>query len=229
MKPFACLFFVLYFFSCSKQDGEIINCDCDMPVSPHYIAGYHLSTDTVKGMAYKGDTIPLVLGVELDGEKLKTQDSELFRELAERFGDRGFNVPEVFGGSTYNIMVDTLTSISITCDKDFDAAHPAGEPLDDIISIQYESARMSMDLFYNEGKVLGYYDKSEVEALTSFNAVPHPLLSAAFLFYFRAAPEIQETFSLTVTGFYREEVLFQKVFSHIDPENSGSLLFPKRF
>jgi hypothetical protein len=230
MKRFACLLFAVCFFCCNQQnEGELIDCDCDLPVSPYYITVYHLATDSVTGKVYKGDTVALVLRVMLEGEKLKDTDSELYRELAERFGDTGFNLPLQFGGATYDIdiMVDTLSSISITCDKDYDAGHPAGKPLDDLIFIEYKSARKDMDLFYNEGIVRS--EKFEVEELALFNGTPHPLLGAVFRFYFKTAPALKETFSLTATGFSGEDVLFRRTFGNIDPENLGTPLRPQLF
>jgi hypothetical protein len=209
------LLLVLFLLSCDKQNEETINGDI---FSRYYIARYHLATDTIKSDLFKKYGVPLLLSVTLEGKTVdESTDSELYRELAKRYGDGGFFVVEK--GNKYDIMVDTLSSITITSNKDYDAAHPAGEPLDDIISIEYESARIGMDLFYNE-KTQWDEEKFVHEELTSFNGVAHPLLGTCFFFSFKTFPALKEIFDLTITGRYKEEILFQRTIHSINPNST---------
>lgn len=60
-----------------------------------------------------------------------------YEELAETYGDKSFNRYVVYGPRL--AVSDGLLGVSVVTVKDFDALHPAGSDVSDLIEIQYIS------------------------------------------------------------------------------------------
>lgn len=102
--------------------------------------------------------------VSLDGEIDKLPCPELaeyelekirYREIAERNGDLSFNGTCRDDPDVNNCAADNYNSISIVSNIAWDAAHPAGMPLDEIAIVQY----LSYDPFIKNGyeNILEFY------------------------------------------------------------------------
>lgn len=80
------------------------------------------------------------LYLDVSGESLYTtmKDHPTFeraKELAEFYGDTSFNRENSpFANSPLAYPIDKIT---ISCDADFDAEHPAGKPLDDVVQLEF--------------------------------------------------------------------------------------------
>ena len=80
----------------------------------------------------------------------KRDNPDLFDHYARLYGDT-LCYATILPGSNAAIA-DAFSKISVVADVDFDAAHPAGTPLDDIICFQSESAYEYIRSGYEESK-----------------------------------------------------------------------------
>lgn len=62
-----------------------------------------------------------------------------------------------------------VKSVNITCSSDYDASHPAGTPLDDIVMMNYYSAKPFIDSKYQDQRLGDYIRCRTIEPLTEFN------------------------------------------------------------
>lgn len=73
----------------------------------------------------------------IEGTLCGQQDNG-FCELADKYKDISFNRPiAMFTGIA---LADTIESVNLTSDTDYDDMHPAGSSLDDIIKIKYKTS-----------------------------------------------------------------------------------------
>lgn len=126
-------------------------------------------------------------------------------------------------GKTFSYCQFVRTErIDVFSDTDYDAAHPAGTPLNDIVDIQFSSAEDYVQSNYTEGKYLselttpvleyddmrgGYYPADEIsmlqEPLEEFNRIQRKLISFFFFFKFRSDPSQTAEHNFTIV--YRNE------------------------
>ncbi|MCD8072203.1 MAG: hypothetical protein LUE10_03335, partial [Alistipes sp.] len=69
----------------------------------------------------------------------KKNPNERYMELAERNGDTKYKGQILPGSSP--ALAENPVGVTVTCDRDIDAAHPAGAPLDDVVLIHGWSYR----------------------------------------------------------------------------------------
>lgn len=77
---------------------------------------------------------------------------ERFAELQEYYGDTHFN-DTLYYATTYpspygTPLADPIASVEVTCDSDFDAAHPAGSSLNDCLHFLSSSVKTFIDSGY---------------------------------------------------------------------------------
>lgn len=75
-----------------------------------------------------------IIGIFFKGERisiLPPADKARFEELAEAFGDGSYTGTVLPDAN--KALTDVLTSISVVCDKEYDAEHGAGSSLDDLV------------------------------------------------------------------------------------------------
>lgn len=96
-----------------------------------YVTPYQLS---IPDATLSSERLTLIK-FELDGEMIESKDSR-YQALASRYGDTDYNGPisfSTYGPGAYMFFSEVIKSISVVSDADYDAEHPAGTPLDDII------------------------------------------------------------------------------------------------
>ncbi|MDR0560812.1 MAG: hypothetical protein LBG92_11650 [Prevotellaceae bacterium] len=124
-----------------------------------------------------------------------------FKELSKKNGDTSYYESGVFGGC----MADPIEFLGIVSDKDYDAAHPAGTLLNDIIYVKFRSATEFVASSYKDRR---YDIKSHpyrlgfIEPLTIFNSKKRNLVDSYFKFIFEHLPEKMETHNFTI--FYND-------------------------
>lgn len=113
--------------------------DGELDKSSHYITGY-LVPDEIE---VKYTNYELYFYVMFSGNKYttyggkNTEDYKKAQYFINLYGDTSYN-GSIYPGMSTSIAYP-IDKISIKCDKDFDAEHPAGEPLDDIVMLDYKS------------------------------------------------------------------------------------------
>lgn len=72
-------------------------------------------------------------------DQIDPVDTEKFIEISERNEDFQFYRVAMPGEHLYDevALSDSFSSIHVTCDVDWDEAHPAGTPLDDILEVEF--------------------------------------------------------------------------------------------
>lgn len=90
--------------------------------------------------------------------------------FSELYGDTNYD--KKVSGWAHTALAYPIEKMSIRCDKDFDAEHPAGVPLDDIVNLDFST----YDKFIKSGyKSLNdnpwWYDKEEELFLLPFESV----------------------------------------------------------
>ncbi len=121
-----------FFLSCNKEQ------DNTLPIQ-HFIPYYLEGTYTLDALE---DRTGMVLSIGEEGLKrvpspdIQTagdQARERYLQIAERNGDMTYNRPAYYEWPNRYALADNFQSLSVTSDKNWDADHPAGTPLDDIM------------------------------------------------------------------------------------------------
>ena len=101
--------------------------------SPYYVQTYIAANDfDLKAVEGNGNYI---VGIFFKGERisiLPPADKVRFEELAEAFGDGSYTGTVLPDAN--KALADALSSVSVVCDKEYDAAHEAGSSLDDLVT-----------------------------------------------------------------------------------------------
>lgn len=119
-----------------------------------------------------------------------------FTELAQRYNDTNYH-----GGYWVdNVNFSPMKYLTVVCDKDFDAKHPAGTPLDDIITVNYYSAQKFIESEYSDMDAGDGYTGFK-ENLAKLNTLNINLYTSGFTLIFDKGPEI--------AGEYQFKVQFQ--------------------
>ena len=129
------------------------------------------------------------------------EDYELYQQLSIKHNDISYDSkvpisypPGIVLGVGSAIYPDWV-SISVTCDSDFDASHPAGSELNDIMKGEFQSS-----FLYIKG---GYKDESltlgKIKPLNEITADDLCMLAWRMTIYFTAKPEIQDKKQISVT------------------------------
>jgi hypothetical protein len=217
-RIFLLFVFVLSFVgSCQRgeQEDDMGNlCNCTVfpfdTLTHHYIKHYLLTIDSVNTVAFKPEDTGLWISLQMHGEEV-WWPNEPYAELAIKFDDFHFNDIMIFGASLA-IWVDTLTAFTVTCNKDYNAAYPAGKALDRIVRFSYSSAQEAFDSSFELDAVTHHIKAEEIwKNLTAFNGQPHPLLGNSFMFVFEEPTTLKEDFDLTFTAYKNEQIVFEKI------------------
>lgn len=95
-----------------------------------------------------------------------------------------------------------VESLHVVSDQPYDAAHPAGASLDDLISIRFVAAdRYIADEYRYTGP--GAFFDGRLESLSAFNAKQRRILSFHLELYFRYPPDAEREHCLHIA--YRDE------------------------
>jgi len=135
------LFFVAFvafaLFGCKESDSFSEMPETGTWASPHYITEYLVASEIdVEVNKESGD-----LCLKVSGEEYQTWDkNEISKEalyFINLYNDKTYR-GGVHPGMT-PALAYPLDKITISCDRDFDAKHPAGEPLDKIALLYFSS------------------------------------------------------------------------------------------
>jgi hypothetical protein len=211
---------ILLNISCSSSNNED---EQITEYSKNYVASYHDNvlgftltelypffdgTDEIKGY----DTQIRFAGIEYS----LRSPNERFKELAKLYKDTAYNNLVVISAPAS--LSEPLLSISLVSDADYDMAHPAGIPLDDIVKLHSFSPLKFIQSGYKEfyigndddmyngnillGKRSGYYlihkylnelEREELTLLTSSAS------DAGVCLRFLHLPTIENVHNITVT------------------------------
>lgn len=175
--------------------------------TPYFIGQY---VDGQIGLSPIKQTIPLFSGQRLDdhGVKLEIVDPVYFQDpffkistdagyflwAAERYGDWN----EAYFSTSYDFHISTVAlyfeieSIKVTSNKDWDAAHPAGTSLNDLIEFKVYSYAD-----YIAGGYTGLDGEWETKILSEMTADDFKLIKPSIEFYFKKNPEVIDQHRLT--------------------------------
>ena len=135
MKKYLFLAIAMCFLNgCKNADDEVA---VGAYQSPHFISAY-LMPAKIEALS----NAPGHLYLKVTGDVYRTmvdKDSknyDIVQYLSNLYGDTFFNQASA---SSHNALAYPIEKITIYCGKDFDAEHPAGEPLDDIVKLNYQS------------------------------------------------------------------------------------------
>lgn len=140
-------------------------------VSPHFITEYIVPTK-IKAI----NNVPGNIYIQATGDVYKTFSGKNNKDY-----DKSLFFSQMYGDTSYNSTVHErqhpalaypIEKMTIKCDKDFDAEHPAGEPLDDIVNLKYTTYHKFIE---SEYKITfdnpRWNDPEEEVLLLPFNSV----------------------------------------------------------
>lgn len=131
----------IFFASCDNNEPEFIIGD-DAFLWENFVQVYFIPTRVTvieypKEGFHSADNEALT--IRFWGKRADERENpDLFNYYARLYGDTLYNRP--LQPASNCAIADAFSKISVVADADFDAAHPAGTPLDDIICLRSESA-----------------------------------------------------------------------------------------
>ena len=152
---------------------------------------------------------------------------EKAKEFAEFYGDTFFNRAIIPGGKS--CLAYPINKITICCDKEFDAEHPKGRPLDDIVNLEFETVYEYIKNGYrlpaeipNENRRgndtvahLLCFKNITAEVATLVNIFPFngQMINVTPLIYFASQPETSGEYTFTLEMIINGET-FKTEFSY---------------
>lgn len=143
-----------------------------------------------------------VVGPDHEGLISQVTNSNRFDSLVVAHGDDHWNRWLQVGGYMFRLT----TGLHIVCDRDYDAGHPAGTLLDDLISVYYTG----LDDFLVHGEYMLHFVTEQQkrnkwsfyefeEMLSEFNLKRHKLIGSSFVFRLKKAPAVTGEYVFTCT------------------------------
>ena len=127
MRKILFLAFVAIAFCSCKKEGDGM-----FKKSKHYITEYLVASEI------DVDYVSGTLCLEVSGTEISVfNNNEKAVALSNMYGDNGWT--GVVGPGLQPALAYPIDKITIYSNKDFDAEHPAGEPLDDIVRLGFNS------------------------------------------------------------------------------------------
>lgn len=157
MKRFIFLVITLSLLNSCKKEGLMIG----MHRTPYMISVYIILkeiscfTDTSEGKN--------VINLWLGGDHISSNDDrfDYFNKLYKDTSFNMYNYP-----SEYTALAYPFDKITLSCNTDYDATHPAGMPLDDIVKLKFSSY---WDFIQSGYKYPKWYKKPEWESGCALN------------------------------------------------------------
>lgn len=168
-------------------------------ISQYYVITY-LKVDSIAGEARfwtnTQSTDSLDFYVEMRGKDVYTDrlNKEQFLHYARLYNDTACYKPvsDIF---TEEALTDTVTNITIVCDKAYNAAYPAGNSLNEIVKIRYLSAKEYIESGYDDS----FINSGREIPLSDFNLQNNYLVGTVFRFTITIPPDKTDSYSFTVT------------------------------
>lgn len=179
------LFFVAFvafaLFGCKESDSFSEMPETGTWASPHYITEYLVASEIdVEVNKESGD-----LCLKVSGEEYQTWDKNEISKEALYFINL-YNDDSYYGvvqPGMSRALAYPLDKITIYCDKDFDAEHPAGTPLDKIALLYFSTFYPYIEGGYKSLGSYDYYDDRvwRIMNFTQINADRTKLMWADFI------------------------------------------------
>ena len=131
--------------------------------TPYLISNYLLVDNITCTQSSGSDNIALLRYYGKDLLALSSATWESFSYFNKLYNDNSFNKTNYPGA--YSALAYPIDKITLSCDSDYDAKHPAGTPLDDIVKLDFESYR---EFIQNNYQYPEWYTKKEC----GYGAVP---------------------------------------------------------
>lgn len=134
----------------------------------------------------------------------ESRRAHVFDSLARAHQDTEFNRRS---RGFINCQYKQISRIDVVSDTDYDLAHPAGTPLNDLLDIHFFSAEDYLVNGYQLLKYIGQTTRENSpgsgsylrESLTEFNQIQRKLIKFGFAFSFNSLPERQSARIFTIT------------------------------
>lgn len=142
MKKFAYFLILLSAVACEKQKGnELLPGGLTHGFSPTFILGYApAECYCIRHSDYKWLEINIEYPYDLiftpvfHGGTPSEEELQEFARLSERNGDTSYNQETVYHPGHNECFADNFRHVQVVCtNRDIDAAHPAGTPLNDLL------------------------------------------------------------------------------------------------
>ncbi|MBQ8544431.1 MAG: hypothetical protein IJ434_04625 [Alistipes sp.] len=119
------------------HDEDVL--DTGMLWDGHFVTEYLVPSKVEVADKGNGELYLKVSGDEYETctDNKDTPNYKKAREFAELYGDVDCKIAVCPG--LHNAIAYPIDKITIYCEKDFDAKHPAGEPMDDVVKLEFES------------------------------------------------------------------------------------------
>lgn len=132
-KYLFCLIAAMVFMGCSNEDGKISGAERSSHFITHFVV-----VDNIECSIGNNPFVAPVVYIRCGGKILHDgQYGNGFTLLQEMYGDTSFTGSTVpFSNGAYAYPID---KISVITDNDFDAEHPAGTAIDDIVKLKFAS------------------------------------------------------------------------------------------
>lgn len=148
---FALLTLYICVFTACKDDNNFID---GKSISKNYIGKYQ-EVDSIYASTSSKDTFYIsesCIYLYFIGKLVLfrgTEDQEKFQHYSTVFGDTSYNQEIDLMASPVRVANHCQT-LTLLCDKDYDAKHPAGTSLNDIVEIEYRSPYYFIKNGYSE-------------------------------------------------------------------------------
>ena len=121
----------------TRQDEEVL--DTGLWWDGHFITDYLVPSKVEVADKGNGELYLKVSGDEYETttDNKDTPNYKKAREFAELYGDVDCKIAVSYGQN--KALAYPIDKITIYCEKDFDAKHPAGESMDDVVKLEFKS------------------------------------------------------------------------------------------
>ncbi|MBR4439939.1 MAG: hypothetical protein IKS00_00165 [Bacteroidales bacterium] len=158
------------------------------------------------------------IAVVLTGTSVEEGDVR-FNLLTQKYGDTSYKGYNGAPGYHRIVIADTITSVSIKCDNDFDNNHPVGSELGDIVSLHvyslYKYIKSGYSLQFPEnhdGKLYkGYMWEYTTVKASQAKKTNTELISPDFYLSFDTTPENNGKYIFTITITMTKRTITQKI------------------
>lgn len=197
--------------------------------SNHFARISFMNTDERNDAINGGYTVGFLSGMFDDGEKIKSDrehwkmDYDAYDSLMYAHND--VDLPKKVGllnatMSDESVTYTPIKKITVTSSKDYDAAHPAGTDLADVLDISFMSYAevLANDFDYDKIKIGKRRDNGLVikESLFQFNTENRKLLSWMYGLYARKQPVEKSGHVITVTMEFADGNVFTSTSEPLD-------------
>ena len=163
-----CFYAIVIEQCCSKNDLKCV-CGDSYPYSPKYISGYVApSSYNLPFNKIKKDgnfAFSMLHPMDVTGKDMYTTGNYTSNHYTNLYKDNKSPICGP-GGSGFIAITDTIFNITFISNKDYDSQHPAGKPLNDIMTIEYSDLK---DYVMNGYPKEGEQVKHNSKLLKNFN------------------------------------------------------------